>query len=101
MRYTPASCFDTFPFPFDKRSLEEVGQRYSAQRSNVTRDTKQGLTDTYNRFHDPDDSSADIRKLRDLHVEMDQAVATSYGWTDLATARMKAKFNRCRNAMCF
>ncbi len=42
-----------------------------------------GLTDTYNRFHDPGETSADIQKLRDLHVEMDQAVAAAYGWTDL------------------
>ena len=43
----------------------------------------EGLTKTYNRFHDPDETSADIQKLRDLHVEMDQAVAAAYGWTDL------------------
>jgi hypothetical protein len=42
-----------------------------------------GLTKTYNRFHDSNDTSADIQKLRDLHVEMDNAVATAYGWADL------------------
>jgi hypothetical protein len=44
---------------------------------------QEGLTKTYNRFHDSDESTADIRKLRDLHVEMDNAVATAYGWSDL------------------
>ena len=44
---------------------------------------QEGLTKTYNRFHDPDESAADIQKLRDLHVEMDKAVAAAYGWTDL------------------
>ena len=44
---------------------------------------QEGLTDTYNRFHDPDEASADIQKLRQLHVEMDNAVAAAYGWTDL------------------
>ncbi len=43
---------------------------------------KEGLTKTYNRFHDPEEASADIEKLRQLHVEMDQAVAAAYGWTD-------------------
>ncbi|MFN9287368.1 MAG: hypothetical protein ACK6EB_04800, partial [Planctomyces sp.] len=38
---------------------------------------------TYNRFHAPNEPSADIQKLRDLHVEMDNAVAAAYGWTDL------------------
>jgi hypothetical protein len=44
---------------------------------------KEGLTKTYNRFHDPDETSVDIQKLRQLHVEMDNAVASAYGWTDL------------------
>lgn len=38
----------------------------------------------YNRFHDSEESSADIQKLRTLHVEMDHALAAAYGWTDLA-----------------
>jgi hypothetical protein len=46
-------------------------------------DRKQGLTKTYNRFHDPDETSADIQKLRELHVGMDNAIAAAYGWTDL------------------
>ncbi len=44
---------------------------------------QEGLTKTYNRFHDSDESTADIQKLRDLHVEMDKAVAAAYGWDDL------------------
>ena len=42
-----------------------------------------GLTEFYNRFHDPNETSPDIQQLRQLHVEMDQTVATAYGWTDL------------------
>jgi hypothetical protein len=44
---------------------------------------QEGLTKTYNRFHDPDEAVADIVRLRELHVEMDQAVAAAYGWDDL------------------
>jgi hypothetical protein len=44
---------------------------------------QEGLTKTYNRFHDPDEAAADIMRLRELHVEMDQAVAAAYGWDDL------------------
>ena len=43
----------------------------------------EGLTDIYNRFHDSDKTDSDIQKLRELHVEMDRAVAAAYGWTDL------------------
>lgn len=44
---------------------------------------QEGLTKTYNRFHDPAETSEDIIKLRQLHVEMDYAVAQAYGWDDL------------------
>jgi hypothetical protein len=43
----------------------------------------EGLTKTYNRFHDPDESAPDILKLRELHAAMDRAVLDLYGWTDV------------------
>ena len=43
----------------------------------------EGLTSTYNRFHDPSESSPDLLELRNLHTEMDQAVLKSYGWGDV------------------
>lgn len=47
------------------------------------RSRQEGLTKTYNRFHNSNESSEDIQKLRQLYVEMDNAVAAAYGWTDL------------------
>ena len=44
---------------------------------------QEGLTKTYNRFHNSKETAADIQKLRELHVEMDEAVAAAYGWSDL------------------
>ena len=44
---------------------------------------QEGLTTTYNRFHNPEETAADITHLRQLHVEMDNAVAAAYGWQDL------------------
>ena len=44
----------------------------------------EGLTETYNRFHNRSERSADIQHLRDLHAEMDRAVLRAYGWNDLA-----------------
>jgi hypothetical protein len=45
-------------------------------------DRQEGLTKTYNRYHDAEDVAADIQKLRELYVEMDKAVAVAYGWGD-------------------
>ncbi len=44
---------------------------------------QEGLTKTYNRFHDPHEMAGDIVHLRELHKEMDEAVAHAYGWNDL------------------
>lgn len=64
-------------------ALANVGARYDEGRRSITRTRQEGLTETYNRVHDHAEGAADIKHLRDLHVEMDQAVATAYGWTDL------------------
>ncbi len=51
-------------------------------------DNNEGLTKTYNRFHDPHEKSSEIAQLRELHEAMDRAVLEAYGWDDLAqTAR--------------
>lgn len=60
-----------------------LGNAYHEFRCQIMQRRQEGLTKTYNRFHDPDDSAKDIQKLRDLHVEMDKAVAAAYGWDDL------------------
>jgi hypothetical protein len=63
--------------------LVTAGEAYHAHRRQVMLARQEGLTKTYNRFHDPQETSEDIRKLRQLHVEMDQAVAAAYGWAAL------------------
>jgi hypothetical protein len=64
-------------------TMEQFGSRYYEHRNQVMITRQEGLTKTYNRFHISDETSPDIQKLRELHIEMDKAVATSYGWTDL------------------
>jgi hypothetical protein len=44
----------------------------------------EGMTATYNRFHDPIETAEDIRCLRELHAAMDRAVLEAYGRHDLA-----------------
>lgn len=83
LRYTPSDCFDTFPFPESSERSRTAGQNYREHRKQVMRECDEGLTKTYNRFHDTSDASSDIQLLRRLHVEMDQAVAAAYGWGDI------------------
>ena len=83
LRYTPTSTFEPFPFCDLNDEMERLGKDFYELRAKVMLARKDGLTRTYNRFHDPNERSAEFQKLRDLHVEMDQAVAAAYGWGDL------------------
>ncbi len=88
LNYSSSDCFQNFPFPrmpfeLDWKPLDDIGERYHEYRQQIMLARQEGLTKTYNRFHDPNEHSADISRLRALHVEMDQAVAAAYGWDDL------------------
>ncbi|WP_200335619.1 hypothetical protein [Thiocystis violacea] len=88
LRYTPSDCFETFPFPPDwetNPTLETAGQAYYDFRADLMVRNDEGLTKTYNRFHDPDETSPDILRLRELHAAMDRAVLDAYGWTHIPT----------------
>ncbi len=88
LRYTPSHCFDTFPFPngWESRSdLEAAGRECHDHRAALMVANNEGLTKTYNRFHDPYEHSPGIQKLRDLHAAMDRAVLAAYGWNDIPT----------------
>ena len=87
-RYTPSTCFETFPFPTDfetNAALEHAGRVYYDFRAALMVKTNLGLTKTYNRFHDQDNREPDIVRLRDLHAAMDRAVLDAYGWHDIKT----------------
>ncbi|MEG3954178.1 Eco57I restriction-modification methylase domain-containing protein [Microcoleus sp. herbarium2] len=83
LNYSPSDCFETFPFPSITLNLEEIGEKYYTHRQTIMLSRQEGLTKTYNRFHNRDETAADIQQLRELHVEMDNAVAVAYGWQDI------------------
>jgi len=83
MMYSPSDCFEAFPFPENTKNLDDIGERYYTHRQYIMLKNQEGLTKTYNRFHDPQENDKDIITLRELHKEMDEAVAKAYGWDDL------------------
>lgn len=87
MRYTPSDCFETFPFPPGYEidlSLATAGQAYLEHRAVLMVEANEGMTKTYNRFHDESERRPEMQRLRELHDEMDRAVLRAYGWHDLA-----------------
>ena len=88
LRYTPSDCFETFPFPdgWDVHPVLEVaGKAYYEHRAALMIRNDEGMTKTYNRFHDPYEDDSDISQLRELHAAMDRAVLDAYGWADIPT----------------
>lgn len=97
LRNNPTNVFETFPFlkklnlklnrvyfPDPTVSvLESIGVRYHDTRKHIMLDRQIGLTSLYNLFHNPEVEDKDIKTLRKLHVEMDEAVKAAYGWEDL------------------
>jgi hypothetical protein len=63
--------------------LEDAGQSYYDYRADLMVKNEEGLTQTYNRFHDRYNRDPVIERLRDLHAAMDRAVIEAYGWNDI------------------
>jgi hypothetical protein len=88
LRYTPSDCFETFPFPKNwetRPDLEAAGKAYYEFRATLMVRNDEGLTETYNRFHDPYETDPNILTLRELHAAIDRAVLDAYDWTDIPT----------------
>jgi len=86
--YTPSDCFETFPLPedwTDRADLEAAGRAYYDFRAALMVERDEGLTKTYNRFHNPEETDPKIAELRELHAAMDRAVLEAYGWGDFDT----------------
>jgi len=84
LNYSPSDAFETLSLcDFNDRRLKEIGVRYDAHRRSLCSDLGIGLTDTYNRFHDSAERDPRFESFRELHREMDSAVARAYGWDDL------------------
>jgi hypothetical protein len=105
-RYNKSRCFDPFPFPdcpeAQKAKIRALAEALDAHRKRAQADHALGLTDIYNVLErvralgTPSSSSASVTPLtpkekvihdqalvstlKQLHDELDAAVAAAYGW---------------------
>jgi hypothetical protein len=79
IRYTPTSTFETFPWPRledeDRTAIAGAARGVIRRRQEICLERQIGLTRLYNELDD-----GAYRDLRDLHVELDEAVTQAYGW---------------------
>lgn len=85
LRYSTSTVLETWPMPVldCNEELNSLGERYHAHRESLMSAEEIGLTQLYNRFHDRSDDDPRIEVMRNLHREIDLAVARAYGWDDL------------------
>ena len=76
LRHLPVSS-SLIPRPLIPE-LEDIGERLYEARAQFMVDTDQGLTKTYNALKDPAVHDPRVEELRQLHIEMDQAVLAAY-----------------------
>jgi hypothetical protein len=82
LRCTPTDCFDAFHFP-PNAFLESTGEKFDDFRKSLMLSRLAVFTDLYNRLCDFKEVSSDFLAFRQLVVEMDNAVAVAFGWSDL------------------
>ncbi|MHA7662673.1 Eco57I restriction-modification methylase domain-containing protein [Mycolicibacterium sp. HS_4_1] len=82
--YTPSDVFLTFPRCANTGRLAAIGKTLDDVRREIMARRRLGLTALYNLVNDPEvTSDADIVYMREIHVEIDQAVSAAYGWDNL------------------
>jgi hypothetical protein len=80
IRYTPTTCFETFPFPqvVAPAQVQQIRQAMTTlndYRNEVMLARNWGITDLYNAyFHEP------ASQLAQLHRALDALVLKAYGW---------------------
>jgi hypothetical protein len=83
VNYSPSDVFLTFPRPPATDRLGEVGRTLDTERREIMLRRDLGLTKLYNLVNAPDYTDDDIERMRQIHVELDQAVMDAYGWGDV------------------
>ncbi|GIF09683.1 Eco57I restriction-modification methylase domain-containing protein [Actinoplanes siamensis] len=85
--YSPSDVFLTLPRPAPTSRLLEVGEALEKQRCELMNSRQIGLTRLYNLVNDvglSGDSDGDVARIRQLHVQLDEAVMAAYGWADVS-----------------
>ncbi|ABL79368.1 MULTISPECIES: DNA methyltransferase [unclassified Nocardioides] len=82
--YTQSDAFDTFPRPKPTVRLESVGRTLDEERREIMLRRDLGLTKLYNLVNDPElQADVDVTRMREIHVEVDEAMMAAYGWGDV------------------
>ncbi|WP_114044780.1 type IIL restriction-modification enzyme MmeI [Acidipropionibacterium virtanenii] len=81
LSYSPSDVFLTFPRPASTDRLRLAGCALDNERREIMTRRNLGLTALYHLVHDSNvTGDADVSRIRDLHLEIDEASIEAYGW---------------------
>ncbi|WP_017591337.1 Eco57I restriction-modification methylase domain-containing protein [Nocardiopsis potens] len=84
LNYSPSDVYETFPWPRMVDRISGLSGELDEFRRSVMLDRRLGLTKLYSQIHDSAHvGDAELDRLREIHVEIDEAVKDAYGWDDL------------------
>jgi hypothetical protein len=76
--------FETFPLPPITDRLGAAGRSLDEERREIMLRRDLGLTKLYNLLNDDVlHGDRDVSRLREIHVEVDEAATAAYGWDDV------------------
>jgi hypothetical protein len=74
LRYTQSDIYDTLPKPTLSDRMHRAGGQLDAFRRGVMEERRAGLTALYDLVHNMAANGDDITHLREIHIEIDEAV---------------------------
>ncbi len=82
--YTPDLVFGSLPRPQTSDRLHDAGKTLDEERRAIMVRRELGLTRLQNLVNDPTiHGDGDVDRLREIHVEIDEATMDAYGWNDV------------------
>lgn len=78
LRYSPSEVFETLAMPTMSDRLSVAGEELDEFRNPLMSSRSTGLTGLYNLVHDQNCQDEDIRRLREIHINVDEAVKEAY-----------------------
>lgn len=82
-RYTPSTCFETFPVPRETLDIARLGEAFHEAVLAHARQRGMALTPLWNLVNDPECKDADIEEIRSLRNQLTVAVANAFGMTGI------------------
>ncbi|MDU3816763.1 MAG: type IIL restriction-modification enzyme MmeI [Pantoea sp.] len=87
LNLAPSDAMETLPFPATNgrcsNALKQLGAKYDKARKFALLTQHIGLTKLYNAFHNQEIENPAIQEMRGILIEIDNEVASAYGWEDL------------------